>query len=42
QALVLVNRGGARGQDVLRLARAIQDSVSDSFGVELELEPTVV
>ncbi len=42
QALVLVNRGGARGQDVLRLARAIQESVFDSFGVELELEPTVV
>ena len=42
QALVLVNRGGARGTDVLRLARAIQDSVRATFGVELEPEPVVV
>ena len=39
QALVLVNRGGARGEDVLRLARAIQASVRAAFGVELEPEP---
>ena len=39
QALVLVNRGGARGEDVLRLARAIQASVRAMFGVELEPEP---
>lgn len=42
QALVLVNRGGARGEDVLRLARAIQESVRAMFGVELEIEPTVL
>ena len=42
QALVLVNRGGARGQDVLRLARSIQESVLDEFGVMLEPEPVVV
>ncbi|MBL8258253.1 MAG: UDP-N-acetylmuramate dehydrogenase [Candidatus Competibacteraceae bacterium] len=42
QALVLVNRGGARGQDVLRLARSIQESVLDEFGVVLEPEPVVV
>ena len=42
QALVLVNRGGARGTDVLRLARAIQESVRATFGVELEPEPVVV
>jgi UDP-N-acetylmuramate dehydrogenase len=42
QALVLVNRGGARGEDVLRLARAIQESVRAMFGVELEPEPVVL
>ncbi|MBL8251034.1 MAG: UDP-N-acetylenolpyruvoylglucosamine reductase, partial [Candidatus Competibacter sp.] len=42
QALVLVNRGGARGQDVLRLARSIQESVLDKFGVVLEPEPVVI
>ena len=42
QALVLVNRGGARGEDVLRLARAIQDSVRAAFGLELEPEPVIL
>ena len=42
QALVLVNRGGARGEDVLRLARAIQASVRAMFGVDLEPEPVVL
>ena len=42
QALVLVNRGGARGADVLRLARAIQASVRATFGVELEPEPVIL
>ncbi|HOB61124.1 MAG TPA: UDP-N-acetylmuramate dehydrogenase [Candidatus Competibacteraceae bacterium] len=42
QALVLVNRGGARGEDVLRLARAIQASVRSTFGVELEPEPVLL
>jgi UDP-N-acetylmuramate dehydrogenase len=42
QALVLVNRGGARGEDVLRLAQAIQASVRAEFGVELEPEPVVL
>jgi len=39
QALVLVNRGGASGADVLALARAIQHDVLERFGVELEAEP---
>ncbi|MGF6775622.1 UDP-N-acetylmuramate dehydrogenase [Paraburkholderia sp. GAS334] len=39
QALVLVNRGGATGADVLALARAIQADVVARFGVELEPEP---
>jgi UDP-N-acetylmuramate dehydrogenase len=42
QALVLVNRGGARGADVLRLTRAIQESVRTTFGVELEPEPVIL
>ncbi|MDQ5910157.1 MAG: UDP-N-acetylmuramate dehydrogenase [Pseudomonadota bacterium] len=42
QALVLVNRGGARGEEVLRLAQAIQASVRAEFGVELEVEPVVL
>ena len=42
QALVLVNRGGARGEDVLRLAGAIQKSVQARFGVALEPEPVVL
>ncbi len=41
QALVLVNRGQARGADVLRLAQAIRESVRAEFGVDLELEPVV-
>jgi UDP-N-acetylmuramate dehydrogenase len=38
QALVLVNYGGARGQEVLDLAHEIQKSVLDKFGIEIENE----
>jgi len=41
-ALVLVNRGGASGADVWRLAGRIQASVHDVFGINLEPEPTIV
>jgi UDP-N-acetylmuramate dehydrogenase len=42
QPLVLVNLGGARGQDVLAFAEAIADDVGDRFGVELEHEPRIL
>jgi UDP-N-acetylmuramate dehydrogenase len=39
QALVLVNRGGASGDEVLALMRAVQRDVRSKFGVELTPEP---
>ncbi len=38
QALVLVNYGGATGQDVAKLAIEIQEAVKEKFGVELKPE----
>jgi UDP-N-acetylmuramate dehydrogenase len=46
QALVLVNRGNAEhpctGGEVMTLARAIQTSVYERFGLRLEIEPVVI
>ena len=42
QALVLVNRGGATGEEVWRLAQAVQADVMVRFGVRLEPEPVVI
>lgn len=42
QALVLVNRGGASGAEILALAREVQDKVAERFGVRLEPEPVIV
>jgi UDP-N-acetylmuramate dehydrogenase len=42
QALVLVNHGGARGADVMKVAHAIRQAVQEKFGVTLEIEPQVL
>ena len=42
QALVLVNRGGATGRDVLALMHAVQRDVGAKFGVELKPEPVLL
>lgn len=41
QSLVLVNYGSARGLDLLNLARRIQASIQERFGVALEMEPNL-
>ena len=42
QALVLVNRGGSTGFQILLLANQIRDDVRQRFGVELAPEPVIV
>ena len=38
QALVLVNRGGAKGEDVITLSDAVRASVRDKFGIDIHPE----
>ncbi|WP_053990169.1 UDP-N-acetylmuramate dehydrogenase [Mangrovimonas sp. TPBH4] len=42
QALVLVNYGGAKGQDILELAQLIQDTVQRLFGIAIEMEVNII
>ena len=42
QALVIINRGGATGIDVLNFATAVCRSVEERFGVELKMEVNVI
>lgn len=38
QALVLVNRGGATGADIVRLSDAVRADVVEKFGIDIHPE----
>ena len=40
-ALVIVNLGNNRGEAILSLAAEVAASVSDTFGIALEIEPRI-
>lgn len=42
QALVLVNRGGATGRDILTLCNTVQNSVFEHFGIKLSPEVNII
>ena len=42
QALVLVNKGGATGEEVVALCRQVQKDVLERFGVEIHPEVNIV
>jgi UDP-N-acetylmuramate dehydrogenase len=42
QALIVVNKGGATGSEIVAFARRVQDDVKAKFGVELEMEVNVI
>ena len=42
QALVLVNRGGAEGKDIVALCDAIKRDVKDKFGIDIEPELNII
>ncbi|MFA7444916.1 MAG: UDP-N-acetylmuramate dehydrogenase [Flavobacteriaceae bacterium] len=41
QALVLVNYGNATGEEIYNLAKTIQNTIFDKFGIEIEMEVNV-
>ena len=42
QALVLINKGGAIGTEVVNLYKAITNSVKEKFGIELKPEVNII
>lgn len=42
QALVLVNYGGATGQEILAVSKTVQDTVFNTFGIHIEAEVNVI
>ena len=42
QALVLINLGGATGQEIIELARAVQHDVEALFGIRIETEVNII
>jgi len=42
QALVLVNYGGATGQEILDVSKRVQDTVFDKFGIHIEAEVNII
>jgi UDP-N-acetylmuramate dehydrogenase len=42
QALVLVNKGGAKGEDIVRLCNRIRSDVSERFGITITPEVNIV
>lgn len=42
QALVLVNRGGATGRDIIRLCETIRKDVNETFGIDIKPEVNII